>query len=78
MDRFLAGFSGVGFGFLIFMPSYLFTRQSVGAEGLANAPSAFKIPMLAGMGLMLVAPAIFWGIMPAKDYFLGDKDDLKV
>lgn len=78
MDRFLAGFSGVGFGFLLFMPSYLFTRQATGAEGLANAPATFKIPMLFGMAVMLILPAIFWGLLPAKDYMFGDKDDLKV
>lgn len=78
MDRFLAGFSGVGFGFLLFMPSYLFTRQATGAEGLANAPPMFKLPMLFGMAVMLLMPAIFWGILPAKDYLMGRSDDMKV
>lgn len=78
MDRFLAGFSGVGFGFLLFMPSYLFTRQAVGAEGLASAPPVFKYPMLFGMAIMLALPAIFWGIMPAKDYILKDSDEVSV
>lgn len=78
MDRFLAGFTGVGLGFLLFMPSYLFTRQSIGQAGFESAPITFKGPMFVGMGMMLFAPAIFWGLLPIKDHLLGKEDDLKV
>jgi len=72
MDNFLTGFAGVGIGFSLFLPSYLFTRQAVEGGGLASAPLEFKIPMFLGMSVMLFSPLIFWGLAPAKDHLLGN------
>lgn len=68
MDEFLGGFLGVGMGFALFLPSFLFTRQSVGQGNLSSAPLFFSVPMFLGMTIMLLAPIIFWGLMPLKNY----------
>lgn len=64
MRNFMAGLAGIGLGFMIFMPSYLFASEAVGSSGFAEIPSAYKFPLVTGLVIMYFSPVLFWILVP--------------